>query len=80
MLEHLLVALIAPVLRRLLALLLAVMAGAFLMTIPTRLWVRYVDSYPSEQALIVLNSMSIVLIGGLSAPRFRRRTRQAGHR
>jgi hypothetical protein len=62
MLNHLLVLLLVPVLRRLIAWLLVLMAAGFLVSVPARLWVRYVDRTPSEPMVIVLNAVSLCLL------------------
>lgn len=62
MLNHLLVLLLAPVLRRLIAWLLVLMAIGFLVSVPARLWVRYIDRTPSEPMVIALNAVGLCLL------------------
>ena len=50
-LDYLLAILLAPLLRRLIELSLKLSAIAFALTIPARLWVRFVESHPSETTL-----------------------------
>lgn len=64
MLKHLFVMLVAPVIRRLAALAITLILGAFLVTIPARFWVLYVDPRPSDCHIIVLNAMSSGLLVG----------------
>ena len=58
MLEHLFVLLVAPIIRRLVTAVLAVILAAYLVTIPARLWVLLVDPRPSECQIILLNATS----------------------
>ena len=46
MLEHLFVLLVAPIIRRLVTAVLALILAAYLVTIPARLWVVLVDPRP----------------------------------
>lgn len=76
MLDYLLAILLAPLLRRLIGLLLKLSAIAFTGTIPARLWVRCVDSHPSETTLVVLNAVTVGLLSFLVASQGRRRRRK----
>jgi hypothetical protein len=62
MLDYLLAVLIAPLLRRLLGLCLRAMSISLLVTIPARLWLRYMESSPSDETLMALNVVSLVLL------------------
>lgn len=62
MLDYLLAALIAPLLRRLIVLSLRLWAVAFVVTIPARLWVRYLEPRPSDEKLVVLNAFGVGLL------------------
>lgn len=82
MLDHLLVLLVAPALRRIIAWVLVLMAVGFLAAVPARLWVRYIDSTPSEPTVIVLNAASLCLlcVFVLRVTWLRRRRRSRGRR
>ena len=74
MLDYLLAVLLAPLLRRLIGLCLKLSAFAFAVTIPARLWVRLVESHPSEATLAVLNAGTAGMLFVFLATRgFRRR-------
>lgn len=73
MLDYLLAVLLAPLLRRLIGLLLKLSAFAFAVTIPARLWVRLAESHPSERTLVVLNAMTAGMLSLLVACQCRRR-------
>jgi hypothetical protein len=62
MLDYLLAVLIAPLLRRLLRLCLRVMAISLLVTIPAKLWLRYMESRPSDEALMAVNAAGLALV------------------
>ena len=70
-LDYLLAVLLAPLLRRLIGLCFKLSAIAFAVTIPARLWVRLVESHPSETTLVVLNAMTVGVL--LARRGFRRR-------
>jgi len=72
-LKYLLVLLVVPVIRRLVALAATLMAAAYLVTIPARLWVLHVDPRPGECHIIVLNAMSSGLLVGVLLGRYLRR-------
>ena len=62
MLDYLLAVLIAPLLRRLLGLCLRAMVISLLVTIPARLWQRYMESRPSDESLMAVNAVSLALL------------------
>ena len=76
MLKHLFVLLAAPIIRRLVTAALAVILAAYLVTIPSRLWVLLVDPRPSECQIIGLNAASTGLVIGLGFGRRRSWHRQ----
>jgi hypothetical protein len=65
----------APLLRRLIGLFLRLSAIAFAITIPARLWVRFVESHPSETRLVVLNAVTVGVLALLVACRCHGRRR-----
>ena len=73
MLKYLFVLLVVPALRRLVVLAAMLMAAAFLVTIPARLWLLYVDPGLSDCSIIVLNSTTSGCLVGLVLGRRRRR-------
>ena len=73
MLDHLLVVLLAPLLRRLIELLFKLSAFALAVTIPARLWVRLVESHPSERTLAVFNAVTAGMLSLFVACRCLRR-------
>lgn len=72
MLKHLLVLLIAPIIRRLVAISVAVILAAYVVTIPARLWVLYVDPRASECHIMILNATTSGFLIGLALGRRRR--------
>jgi hypothetical protein len=77
MLDYLLAAWIAPLLRRLVVLSLRLWAIAFVVTIPARLWVRYLEPRPSDEKLVTLNAVGVGLLLTAVGFRYYRRTRRA---
>ena len=74
-LEYLLAMLLAPVLRRLIALIIVLSAAAFTASLPVRLLVWMTGSPPDEPMLVTLNAVSLgMLCLFLAWQRRRRRT------
>jgi hypothetical protein len=80
MLDYLLAAWIAPLLRRLVVLSLRLWAIAFVVTIPARLWVRYLEPRPSDERLVALNAVGVGLLLTVVGFRYCRRARDASGR
>ena len=76
MLRYLLPYLVAPLLRRVLAVLLILTVLAVAVTIPARLWMQYVDPRPSGQTIIALNVATFVCLLGIVVARRVRRWRR----
>jgi hypothetical protein len=62
MLGYLLAVLVMPLLRRLVRWSLILMAAAFAVTVPARLWVRYLNPRPSERTLVACNVVGSALL------------------
>jgi hypothetical protein len=73
-LGYLLAYTLAPLVRRLAAVVLVVGALAFLVTLPARLWVRYVSPLPNDVTIVTFNFATfVVVVGTLLILRYRRR-------
>jgi hypothetical protein len=70
-LDYLLAVLIAPLVRRLIVFSFRLCAFAFAVTIPARLWVRYLDPKPSAETVVVLNAAGLGLLLWILGLRYR---------
>jgi hypothetical protein len=67
MLGYLLAHLVAPLLRRFVAVALFTATCAFGITIPARLWARYVSPRPDPALVVGLNVATLAVVLGLAA-------------
>lgn len=86
MFGYLVAYIIGPLVRRIVGLVLVVMVLAFAITVPARLWVRYVSPRPADATIIGLNiaTLGVIVVIGLALWRRRRGSprwsRESDHR